>query len=140
LCAYLPNAFEKLKKYGRLFFDAAAAAATALIVVVVLDVVARSMAELVAEREPLFFDEHLKSVHSAIVRIKQEARQRARLRRSIPSVRAMDHYVYCLIVHGLHYEHRRVYDRFYVLEPIRLVQVANERRLAADLGAFFFIF
>lgn len=62
------------------------------------------MRELVAEHEPLFFDEYLKAMNGPVVRIEQESGERARLSRPIPAVAAVNNYGDVLKTNGVHDE------------------------------------
>lgn len=94
LLRYLPNALEELRKDGRHFLGNG----------LVLEHVAQTMRELVAEHEPILLDEHLETVNGPVVRVEEESGQSAHLRGPIPTVRAVDDDADVLGTDGLGYE------------------------------------
>ena len=73
LLRQLPHALEQLVEDWRALLETLAPVAHD---------VRTALAELVAEREPLFLDEDLKAVYGPIVRVEQQAGECARLCRS----------------------------------------------------------
>lgn len=79
---------------------------------------------------------YLKAVHGAIVGIEQQAGEGARLRRSIPAVRAVHKHRGFLDLDRVGDEQRRLHHRSYVLQPVRFVQAVHERARIARVRAF----
>lgn len=71
----LPNGVDQLRENGSSFFAVALQ-------------IAASIRELVTERQPIFFDENLKSLQRSIVRIDQDLGDGAHLSGAIPSYTA----------------------------------------------------
>ena len=82
---YLVDAVKELEEYLR------------SIVTVAVRVVLASFREHVAKRDPVFLNEDLESLKSAVIRVNHQLCQRAKLGRAIPAIRAMDQNVILLV-------------------------------------------
>ena len=65
-----------------------------------LRVVLASLGEHVAERDPILLNQHLEAFKCAVVGVEEELAERAKLRSSIPSIRAMDKDVALVHLHS----------------------------------------
>lgn len=87
--------------------------------------VVATIQEFVTISDPLLFNQHLEANVSAVIRIEHQHRQRSELRRSVPTVRAMDYDGCLLHVHQGGCENSSIQDSLNMLQPTTVVQTID---------------